>query len=185
MPTYGANAAGSGATDGGAGVAWTDPNNITASDDSKATVDLSIDAATEYLQARGFGFSVTGTDTVVGVQFDIECQDGVGSADLASVSSVKLVKAGTQAGTDQSDSAFLPSGGDRVLTYGGATNMWGTTITPTDVNSATFGVDFSIGGSGFLGAPASVDYISCTVYTTAGGVVTAKVMPTLAFLGVG
>lgn len=51
---------------------------------------------------------------------------------------VKIVKAGSITGDDQSDEQDLTSS-DAVYSFGGTTDLWGTTFTPAQVNAANFG----------------------------------------------
>ena len=56
--------------------------------------------------------------------------------------SVKLVKGGTVSGTNLSTAAALPSLLTNV-TYGGSTNMWGLSLSYSDINASNFGAAFS------------------------------------------
>jgi hypothetical protein len=50
---------------------------------------------------------------------------------------------------------------DAVQTYGGAANLWGTTLTPADINNSNFGLSFQADAANSIG---SVDQIKITVY---------------------
>ena len=52
---------------------------------------------------------------------------------------VQLLKAGVAVGTNNASATAWPVNTDGSITYGGATDLWGTTWTPTDINAATFG----------------------------------------------
>jgi len=64
--------------------------------------------------------------------------------------SIKIVKGGTILGNEKSTGATLPVP-EAYRTYGGATDLWGTTWTPADINSVNFGVVFSVEGYPFSG----------------------------------
>lgn len=55
---------------------------------------------------------------------------------------VRLVKAGVVVGDNKATVTQYPSG-DVVAQYGGATDLWGTTWTPAEVNASNFGVVLS------------------------------------------
>jgi hypothetical protein len=56
--------------------------------------------------------------------------------------SVKLIKGGTISGDDKSTNATLPTS-DTYVSYGGASDMWGLSLVPSDINASNFGVGFS------------------------------------------
>lgn len=53
---------------------------------------------------------------------------------------VRLFKAGSAAGTSQADTVTEWPTTEAYKTYGGASSLWGTTLTYTDVNNTGFGV---------------------------------------------
>ncbi len=57
--------------------------------------------------------------------------------------SIKMVKGGSVVGNDKSTGALVP-GGLVYVGYGGSSDLWGVQPSPDDVNSATFGVAFSV-----------------------------------------
>ena len=63
-PTAGANNVGVGAN------AWTDPGNIVASDDARATT--SAKGITNYVVGSGFGFTIPAPAMIQGIQLDVE-----------------------------------------------------------------------------------------------------------------
>jgi photosystem II stability/assembly factor-like uncharacterized protein len=77
---------------------------------------------------------------------------------------VKLVKGGAVVGDNKADAANWP-GADAYTTYGGAADLWGTTLTVSDVNANNFGVVVSATRGN--GAKSYVDHIRITVYYTA------------------
>ena len=52
----------------------------------------------------------------------------------------------------------------KTVTYGTATDTWGTTWTPADVNAPSFGAAVAARGAMAASETASVDRISVTVY---------------------
>jgi len=75
---------------------------------------------------------------------------------------VRLVKGGTiQSGERSSPAPWQPL--DAYRTYGGQSDLFGTTLSYTDVNSANFGVAISVD---LINAEARIDHIRITVYYT-------------------
>lgn len=155
--------AGAGADDNSYGVnAWGSPGNITASDGSVTTAFTNIDT-THYLVATNFGFTVPSGNTIDGVKF--ESQNGEMCA-ASYEDRIRLVKGGTIGSTDRSTGAFWSQGGG-YATYGSASDLWGTTLTYTDVNATNFGIALAAFGAGL--SCITVDHVRATVYYTAGG----------------
>lgn len=159
----GPNGAGAGASVTGIGsVAWTSPGNVAAA--GNATSNLGAGANTNYLRATGYGFSIPANATVTGVRVTINRfasqTAGVGCRDEA----VHLVKANViQTAIDKGTNTTWPTSLG-TATYGSTSDMWGTTWTPSDINSASFGVAMSAHNNGSLTSRvATVDYIEVTV----------------------
>jgi hypothetical protein len=161
---------------------WTNPTNAQAVDGVYATILKSgnTTAVTHYLKATNFGFSIPTSAVITGVAFrtfgSFKQSSGSGPSS-ASDSSCKLVKAGTITGTSQTTSKAMPTATgtptDDYGTYGGPTNMWGTTLTGADVNTSTFGaviawslLSVNVGGTSPTvdTITAQVDYTTITVY---------------------
>lgn len=78
----------------------------------------------------------------------------------------KLLKAMTQTGNDNAVAPGNVLGNawpdtDTYLTYGSASDLWGTTWTATEINSSTFGMEFQADA---LNSIASIDHVRMTVY---------------------
>jgi hypothetical protein len=58
--------------------------------------------------------------------------------------SIRLFIGGEYIGDDKSTGATLPASTYTYISYGGATDKWGLTPTPAQINNATFGVGYSI-----------------------------------------
>lgn len=147
-----------------AGVAaWSNPGNITSSDDSRATVILpSSGNASGYLKATNFGFAIPSGATILGIVPEIERSTGGGDV---SDDVVSIVKGGTiQAESRAKFGSRWPSS-DAYASYGSATDLWGATWAYTDINASTFGVaiqafNYDVGPS----VEARVDHVRITVY---------------------
>lgn len=173
MPSQGPRYPGAGASDNAVGtIAWVNPGNVTAEDDVAAVASFGGGGTTHYLKATDFGFTVPGTATIAGVAVTIRRKrSGGGTVVDSAGSGVLLVKGGTPQGDDKGDSVSNWAGAYEEKAYGGASDLWGLTLTPSDVNagSSLFGVVASA-YSAAGGNTADVDTIKVTVhYTTPGG----------------
>jgi hypothetical protein len=177
MPTTGPNfptaATGNTATIGGGSVAWTSPTNIEVSDGVFATAVLNASVSDDLI-GTGFGFAIAGTDTINGILLEVNYKSSVSGPIEANV---RLLKAGTAAGTDKSTGASLPTVVTTV-SYGSAADLWGTTWTPADVNNTSFGAATVYNNVGALNRTVSVDFFRITITSTAasGGVRQASMM---------
>lgn len=145
---------------------WTNPGNITLSDNSYATCSSIDGNNTHYLKGSNYSFALPSGAIVVGIQVDIEKKTSVGGmVDIV----VKLVKGGVVVGTDHKKTGQWATS-DTVYTYGGATDLWGVFWQAADINSATFGVVISGFNAGTGSFTASIDHIKITVYYIFGTV---------------
>jgi hypothetical protein len=152
--TVGPNGTGS-CTNAGAGTSWSNTTNATADDDAFATAGLL--ASSRLLACTQYGFSITGT--VVGIKLEFDRKSG---ADDIQDSDVQLTKDGTTAvGDDKAAGGNWPTT-SAFATYGGSSDLWGTTWTSTEINASTFGS--LVRATTVDGDTASVDYCRVTVY---------------------
>ena len=151
--------------------AWSNPGNITASDNSYATAQQSggMAGAIQYLKASNFGFSIDSGATINGIEVLIERKDGGGSfADTE----ILILNGDGSAGvgsTNRSAGAAWPTS-DTTATFGSSSDSWGETWTPAKINSSNFGVQIRCNSSPSFGVTdtASVDHIQITVHYSAG-----------------
>lgn len=159
---------GSVATDlGDHGNAWTNPNNVLANDGSFAVMSVPQPGGSmNSLTVTGFGFAISSTSTILGIQVDVK---GLTTSPAQQLT-VQLLKAGGLIGNQEN--ATLPAS-NGFVTYGGSSDLWGTTWTPTDINNANFGIEFPgfpfqgpfIGGAG---VNYQIDYVQITIYGFGG-----------------
>lgn len=105
------------------------------------------DQNTNCLFATNFGFSIPGGATITGIIVEIE--KGTNSSNLQD-NGLRLLKNNLEVGSDYAQFSIPWQLSDTYVTYGGCTDLWGTTWTPSDINSPNFGLAF-----------ASIDY-SCS-----------------------
>jgi hypothetical protein len=138
--------------------------------------------STEYLKFTNFGFAIPAGATIIGVVVNATVVGSVRGPEgipfftipLVYDNSIKLVKGGTVGGTEHANGQMWGSGdvgigaisptNPTVNNYGTASDMWGETLTPTDVNASGFGVALS--ASILAGGTATVNSVSITVYYT-------------------
>src|SRR5262245_6018406 len=143
-------------TSTGAGSAWINPGNATTSDN--LTAFSVITTSSQTLTATGFGFTIPAAAVIDGIVVEIE-KDAPGNP--VTDGNVFIVKAGVSTGTNHANPAPWPMMVNTYVAYGSATDLWGTTWTPANINAAGFGVALSATGSI---AVANVDHIRITVY---------------------
>lgn len=170
MTTLGPNSPATGADDASVGtLAWSNPDRVVASDDSKSSAVSTATVTTHYLKATNFGFSVPAGATIDGVTVEIERMTTNNTAARNTTDNiVKLVKNGTISGDDKAATATKWPTADAYASYGGATNLWGLSLTATDINNSTFGVAISATTtSDGASINARIDHIRITIDYTA------------------
>lgn len=151
---------------------WTNTGNVVSSNDTYATATLlGTSFSTEDLRATNFGFSVPGTATIDGITAEVERKSTTASSTTGKDQTVSLTKNGTSAaGANKAAAGAWPSS-DTYASYGGASDLWSTTWTPSEINSSNFGLILAaIGDTGFGSPVVSVDHIRITVDYTDSGV---------------
>ena len=150
---------------GGSDVVWSNPSNTQSSDDSYATALIDDNDESEYLKATGFGFSIPVNSVIDGIEVSVE-KSALQAGEISDYR-VRLVKDGVTGSTDRADTSTEWGTSDITTTYGNSTDLWGTTWSVLDVNSAATGVVFAAGHDNGGGPDtARVDHITMTVYYT-------------------
>jgi hypothetical protein len=145
---------------------WANPNRVTLSDDLYARAKLNPDDTTKYLMVADFGFVLNPGAVIQGIEVKVEVKEDFDCN--AADASIRLMKGGVATGSDYAGTGIYETK-DTTNFYGGAYDLWGTTWTPTDINSAGFGVLFSVTRSGGpVDLYVYVDLIEVTVYYTGG-----------------
>lgn len=169
--TTGANA-GVGGT-----ASWQSPNSVQSVDGSYATVGAIVSltsiitTTTDYLDVTNLGISVPSGYTICGVVVTINRQNfsllSLG-ASTTSDNSILLIKGGTRVGTDHAATSVNWPVTAATATYGGAGDLWGTILTPSDVNAGNFGVAISaklVAQILSVAFTAQIDQVTVTVYS--------------------
>jgi hypothetical protein len=153
-------------------VAWTNPTNAVGTTDAiSAAVASPASNGTnisQYLKLTNFGFSIPTGATVTGVQVTLNITSDASAGGLTGRQSGMIVKAGATAGTDKGSQTWDQTNSTNVM--GSSSDLWGTTLTPTDINSTGFGVAVSVYASydnfGSLQLSTGIDSAQITVYYT-------------------
>lgn len=88
---------------------------------------------THYLKLTNFGFSIAALSSILGIQVSLTTTK---SGSSAMDNSVKLLKGGALTGSDKSAGASWGA----TNNYGGTSDVWGATLSASDVNASGFGV---------------------------------------------
>ncbi len=129
------------------------------------------DANTRCLESTDFGFAIPANATIKGIVVGVEKNASGGST--IQDNGVRIIKNGSTTGVDHMNSANWGYT-DFWSTYGNATDLWGATWTPADINATNFGVAFAAISytcfSNGKAAVSSIDAVQITVYysTTTG-----------------
>lgn len=132
------------ANDNGIGaVDWTDISKAGDKDSlsHSSTPNLYPGIITHYLKLSGFGFSIPSGATVAGIKVTIKGPD----QSLYSVPNsyaIKLIKNGVISGQNKATG----SGTGSTKEYGSSSDLWGLSLSPSDVNDPGFGVAISYQG---------------------------------------
>lgn len=170
MATAGPNAPGTAATEAWGGRDWTNPNNAKANDGVFATAAEAASATTYLLKLTNLGFAITAGATIVGVTVvaNKKASHNAAGSNYCTDNRVQLIVGGTRVGDNYKSAALYPTSAANS-TYGGAADLWGTTLTVAQVNATDFGM--AIATNIFSAGPsvtASIDYVTITIdYTVA------------------
>lgn len=139
-------------------VAWTSPSNILTSNDTRASAALTAGQTTQRLLATGFNFNIPSDATIVGITAEVERSASLGSHIIDQ--SIILLKNLSFVGNNSGSGSFWPTT-DAYATYGGSSDLWGTTWTPQEVNASGFGL--LVRAACGTAATAMVDHVRMTI----------------------
>ena len=143
---------------------WTNPDNIKTQNDTDAGATTG-NATSYYITADTFSFTITNGATIVGVvaEYDTSLINDVD----CSFNSVKLIENGSVAGDEHASDDSWNNGDDldAYQVFGGATELWGLTLSEAEVEANDFGVAMAVAINGNRGSCA-VDHVRMTVYFT-------------------
>jgi hypothetical protein len=149
--------------------AWTTPSNVANNDGAESTiVAASYDSPdiSQILVSSNFGFAIPTGSTIDGIEVEIERRSII--ANSGKDFRVQLAKGTTFAslvGNNKAVPATIWPTSIAVATYGGATDLWGTTWTPAEINASSFAI-FLSAQANIANADIGVDFIRITVHYT-------------------
>lgn len=159
------------------GITWSASWYITAADGNYAYIT---NAAYDYgvwsyrLYVQQFGFAISAGSTINGITVEI---NGYGANGASSPQHVTLKKSGTDsAGDDYGIETDWPATPGATRSFGGVSDLWGTTWTAEEINASTFGVLFANKSTG-TDADVYIDYIRVTITYTEGAAATFQPRP--------
>lgn len=173
MATSGPNFTTAGTNDAAIGtLAWSNPGNIVSDNGTGATCSKSGTglAISNYLKGLTYGFAIPTSATINGITLEIDrLKNNFGTI---TDNTVSLVKAGSVVGSNKATGTAWPTGAGGIATYGSASDLWGTTWTPSDINNANFGAVLATNETGTAKFPATgnVDFFRITIDYTDNGV---------------
>lgn len=144
---------------GGGSFAWTNSGNAKVNDGVFATAISFTAQLTNYLRWTNFGFAIPGNLIIQGIKAEIAAK-GNSFIDR----NIYLTKDGSTVVGSNLDGTNTLTGTLTVYTYGGSSNLWGTTWLPAEINATTFGLMAQWSYAAFPAATISVDYARVTIY---------------------
>jgi trimeric autotransporter adhesin len=154
------------------GTNWTNPNNIQVADNNFATCLITLSNKPTYnLDAKDWGFQNTDTTltnyvpsgaTINGVEVTVTMRKTL--TGILKDSKVMLLKAGAETGLNKARGNANWSSTASAVTFGSSTDLWGATLTGTDLLNSGFGVRVVARSQGGRDVQAEIDNISIKVY---------------------
>lgn len=140
---------------------WGSPNQAQTSNNVYTSAYIS-SSETHYLKATNFGFTIPTGATIKGIKVEAESRNTMTVP--SRFERVRIVKGGLITGTDLSTDAIVAST-DTYYSFGGDNESWGLTWTPSQINSADFGMAISFRTDSSPGSSVVlVDHVRVTVY---------------------
>jgi hypothetical protein len=149
---------------GGGNPAWANPDRAQTSNNSDASANVNDNQTTDALVCYDYGFAIPAGATVLGIVVNVERSTSAGGSPRRDALMVVL-KAFAAAPADRSTTTNY-TGGDVVEPHGGATDLWGTTWTPAEINDIGFGAGFAAQKAGATGGSETVfvDHVEIEVH---------------------
>jgi hypothetical protein len=166
FPTVGVDAGG-----GTGGDTWSTPSAIEVDDGSFSAYSITAGSSltTNILRGTGFGFSIPTFSTINGILLEIKRASQFSFPPQITDNLVLLLKAGVEVGNNEANATPWPVTTLTYISYGGSSNLWGTSWTPADINNANFGADLQGICDNSAGQTGRVDAYRITVYYTLPG----------------
>lgn len=123
-----------------------------------------------YLYLTNFGFSIPTNATITGLTVNIRRNVSGSTTGQVRDNTVQIWDGSSLIGSNLAATGTKWPTTIAAASYGGQTNLWGATLTPTLVNSSGFGLAVRIVGStATTNRTANIDYLSARIYYTVPG----------------
>jgi Tfp pilus assembly protein PilX len=146
-----------------AAAGWTNSGNVFSSNGSDASTTIAASGQSANLDVTGFGFNLPAGSTITGITAEIE--RAASSFNSIEDYDVYLLKAGAPSGNDKASTTDWTTS-DSTRTYGGSTDLWGTTWTEAQVEASNFGLRLKARNLTTSSRTAYVDHVEIRVYYT-------------------
>jgi len=144
---------------------WLNPNRVTSNDNNYATVNLSVGENSGYLKSSNYNLNVPTGSTILGIELTIGRYSSSFFATRIQDIAVSLLKYNNIIGVNKAVTGTNWPSSETAITYGGPTDLWGTTWNSDEINSNGFGAILQVYNSAALFSfTAYVDYMQITVY---------------------
>lgn len=145
---------------------WSSPQEITSPGSPYSSVTLyQGHRYSEYLQGSDYGFAIPTDMPINGIEVKINRMSTAHNPSVVD-REVRLVKGGTVVGDNKAVASTAWPIAFTIATYGGPTDLWGSTWTAADINSVDFGAVVAVNrdNNGNSSRSALVDSMQITVY---------------------
>ena len=146
------------------GQSWNNPGRAVSSNDSYATAGITDNQNSDRLQCTNYSFAIPAGATILGIVVNVERKASSTPVPITDFQ-MRAIKGGAVQATDRSTATGYTTA-DTVEAHGGATDLWGTTWTPADINAANFGAAFATvkNGTGGGNVNVTVDHMAIVVH---------------------
>jgi hypothetical protein len=156
-------------SDAGAGtVAWASPTRALTSNDNYTVASVAATESTQRLRGVAADFSgVPAGAAIVGIEVLVEATADTSGGGVFEFAEVSLVVGGSVTGANRGG-AVMEDGGDSdtVYSFGGASDLWGLSLTVPQVQAAGFGCVLRVAETGgeIEAAAVSIDHVQIRVH---------------------
>jgi MSHA biogenesis protein MshQ len=127
-------------------LAWSAPGNAQLSDNTYATAVATSATGTQltqYLKCTGFNFAVPAGSVINGIKVELERKISSTSSTTGKDNVLSLINAQGAVGASNRATTTVYTKTDESEEHGSASDLWGASWTPADINSGNFGVAYS------------------------------------------
>lgn len=151
----------------GVGYLWASPSNAAANDGANTTLFIEQDTqGTAVLNCTGLsGISIPSGASIDGVEVQYEVLK-TGASNAIKEMDISLIVGGVKSGNNLGDIPTPVTATPTVRTKGGASELWGLSLSYTDVAASNFGVMFSFREDNDADSTVAIDYVQMKIYFT-------------------